>query len=78
MKVRTLLFSLETHARHALPKMYMPYAAADIDVRKNCARRWENDFQRLVTAFILCHLQEHAAHVESLLAQVHQNSSGKD
>ena len=68
------LFSYwRAHARHALPKMYVPYAAADIDVRKNCACRWENNFQRLVMTFILRHLQEHAANFESLLAQVHRS-----
>ena len=66
MKVRTLIFLLETYAQHAPPKMYVPYVAADIDVRKNFARRRESDFQRLMVAFNVCHLQEHAAHVECL------------
>ena len=71
MKVRTPLFLLETCARYALPKIYVSCAAADCNVRKNCARRWENDFQRLLMTFFMCNLQEGAAHVESGLPHGH-------
>ena len=72
VKVRTLLFLPETHARHALPKMYVPYAAADIDVRKKRARRRENAFQGLLMTFIMHHHEERAAHAKSLAAHLHR------
>ena len=46
--------------------MYVPYAAADIDVRKKRARRRENAFQGLLMTFIMHHHEERAAQTPSL------------
>ena len=66
------LLARVSHARHALPKMYVPYAAADIDVRKKRARRRENAFQGLLMTCIMHHHEERAAHAKSLAAHLHR------
>ena len=67
------LLAEDSRAAHAAQDVYVPYAAADIDVRKRCARRRENDFQRLLMPFVMHHPQERAAHAKSLLAQLYRH-----